>query len=154
MTEVRFYHLTRQPLESVLPKMLELSLVRDGRRAVVMAGSAERVEALNAHLWTYDDRGFLPHGSRPDGHAVRQPIWLTDADENPNEAAVLFLTDGASSDHIGEYALVCDLFDGNDAAAVAAARARWRACADAGHALTYWQQTERGGWEKKAQNSD
>ena len=36
-----------------------------------------------------------------------------------------------------------------DAAAVDAARARWKAYTAAGHALTYWRQTESGGWEKK-----
>jgi DNA polymerase-3 subunit chi len=150
MTEIRFYHLTLKPLEAVLPVMLERTLNRDGRRAVVMAASEARVEALNAHLWTYDDRGFLPHGSRVDGHAERQPIWLTDGDEIPNGASVLFLTDGAQSAHLDGVELVCDLFDGNDPDATAAARDRWTACKEAGHTLTYWQQTERGGWEQKA----
>jgi DNA polymerase-3 subunit chi len=130
--------------------MLERTVNRDGRRAVVMASSADRVEALNAHLWTYDDRGFLPHGSGTDGFAERQPVWLTDVDECPNGATVLFLTDGATSGSIDRFALVCDLFDGNDAAATEAARDRWTAYKRAGHALTYWQQTDRGGWERRA----
>jgi DNA polymerase III subunit chi len=41
-----------------------------------------------------------------------------------------------------------DLFDGNDEAALAAARRRWAAAKAAGHALSYWQQGARG-WEKK-----
>ena len=150
MTEIRFYHLTRKPLEDVLPVMLERTVMRDGRRAVVRAGSSERVEYLNAHLWSYDDRGFLPHGSKADGHADRQPVWLTDSDENPNGAQVLFLAEGADAGAVDGYDLVCELFDGRDEEAVAAARERWRAYKAEGHALTYWQQTERGGWEKKA----
>lgn len=150
MTEIRFYHLTQRPLEAVLPVMLERTLNRDDRRAVVMASSPERVEALNAHLWSYDDRGFLPHGSRIDGHALRQPIWLTESDEIPNGATVVFLTDGAVTKHVDAVALICELFDGNDPAATDAARQRWKAYTQAGHTLTYWQQTERGGWEQKA----
>ena len=149
MTEVRFYHLTRTRLENALPQMLERTLQR-GQRAVVRAGSDERVEALNAWLWTYKDRSFLPHGSAQDGHPALQPIWLTVADENPNGAAVLFLTDGTTSGHLKDYDLCADLFDGNDETAVAAARERWRACAKAGHEVTYWRQTERGGWEQAA----
>ncbi|MBM3560433.1 MAG: DNA polymerase III subunit chi [Alphaproteobacteria bacterium] len=149
MTEIKFYHLVRRRLEDVLPRMLQATLERDRRRAVVMAGSAERVEALADHLWTYDERGFLPHGTKVDGHAALQPVWLTDADENPNGAEVLFLTDGAVSAHVSGYALVCDIFDGNDDGQVAAARARWTACRDAGHELTHWQETERGAFEKK-----
>src|SRR5690606_39810714 len=62
-----------------------------------------------------DLRGFLPHGNKRDGHAARQPIWLTAEDENPNGAQVLFLTDGATSDRVPEYQLCIELFDGNDA---------------------------------------
>lgn len=149
MTEIRFYHLTQRALEDVLPVMLERTLARDGKHAVVVAGSPERVAHLDAHLWTYNDRSFLPHGSKADGFAERQPVWLTDTDENPNGAKVLFLTDGAAAD-IGGYDLVCELFDGRDEAAVATARQRWRDHSAAGHELTYWQQTDNGGWEKKA----
>ncbi|MFQ5974374.1 MAG: DNA polymerase III subunit chi [Alphaproteobacteria bacterium] len=150
MTEVRFYHLTRRPLEDTLPVMLERTINRDGRRALVMARSDERIDALNDHLWTYSDRSFLPHGSKVDGFPADQPIWLTTEDDNPNAAEVLFLTDGATSDRVGEFELVCELFDGNDGEAVAGARERWQAYKAADHTLTYWQQTERGGWERKA----
>lgn len=150
MTEIRFYHLTNKSLEDVLPVMLERTLVRDGKRAIVRVGSAERVEHLNAHLWTYNDRGFLPHGSKNDGAAELQPIWLTEGEENPNGAKVLFLADGSASDAVDDYDLVCTLFDGRDADAVAQARERWRAYQDRDHDLTYWQQTDNGGWQKKA----
>ncbi|MCW2248389.1 DNA polymerase-3 subunit chi [Azospirillum fermentarium] len=149
MTDVRFYHLQRRTLEMALPKLLEKTLER-GWRAVVMAGSPERVEALNQHLWTYDPGGFLPHGSARDGFAPDQPVWLTDSDENPNGATVLMLVDGVEGARLDGFDLVCDLFDGRDDDAVAAARGRWRACKTAGHALTYWQENDRGAWEKKA----
>lgn len=149
MTEIRFYHLLRKTLEDALPRMLEMSLER-GWRAVVMAGSQERVGALNQHLWTFRKDSFLPHGSAPEGEAERQPVWLTDRDENPNGASVLFLTDGSESSAIAGYTRVCELFDGNDPEAVAAARVRWKRYREAGHELSYWQQTGRGGWERKA----
>lgn len=149
MTEIRFYHLQRTTLESALPPMLQKTLER-GRRALVMAGSPERIEALDAHLWTFDDRGFLPHGSARDGHAGRQPVWLTTEDENPNGARVLFLADGAVSARVAEFDLCVELFDGNDPAAVEAARARWSEYRAAGHELAYWQQSADGKWERKA----
>jgi len=148
MTEIRFYHLQRATLDTALPPMLEKTLER-GQRAVVMAGSEERVEHLADQLWTYSERGFLPHGSARDGNAALQPIWLTTADENPNTAQVLFLTDGTRSEKVGDYQLCVELFDGNDEGAVQAARARWKTYKDAGHALTYWQQTAAGRWEQK-----
>ncbi|MGB9152498.1 MAG: DNA polymerase III subunit chi [Alphaproteobacteria bacterium] len=143
MTEIRFYHLTRKTLEQVLPELLEKTVER-GSRAVVMTGSVERAEALTQHLWVYNPNSFLPHGNAKDGNAERQPIWLTADDERPNNADYLFLTDGASSGHLADYARVFDIFDGNDEEALAAARRRWGACKKDGHALSYWQQTDKG----------
>src|ERR1700712_3607965 len=95
MTEVLFYHLQGQPIEKVLPTLLERSLQR-GWRVVVQAASEERVEALDAHLWTYRGDGFLPPGTWRDAEAARQPVLLTLDEANPNGAAVRFLVDGAA----------------------------------------------------------
>jgi len=149
MTDVGFYHLTASPLETALPRLLE-KVLASGLRAVVMAGSPERVEALNSQLWTFNPGSFLPHGSAADGNAADQPIWLTDTDENPNGASVLVLTEGVRSERIGDFARCLDLFDGADAEAVAAARARWAEYKSRGFTVTYFQQTTGGGWEKKA----
>ncbi len=149
MTEVSFYHLERTALEQALPRILDKALAA-GLRAVVVAGSDERVSALNSALWTYDPNSFLPHGSAEDGRAADQPVYLTTEDENPNSATVLALVDGVESEILATFDRVLDLFDGHDDAAVQAARQRWKKLKDAGHELTYWQQTERGGWEQKA----
>lgn len=148
MTDVNFYHLQRSSLEQTLPKLLE-KVLQAGKRAVVMARSDDRIAALNTLLWTYDPNGFLPHGSKDDGNAPDQPVWLTTEDENPNGATVLVLTDGAASARLGDYERCLDVFDGRDADRVADARERWTGYKGAGHAVTYWQQGERG-WEKKA----
>lgn len=148
MTEIRFYHLSQKSLSQALPELLEKVMER-GWRAVVMASSTERVEALTQSLWTYKENSFLPHGNAKDGNAEMQPIWLTDRDENPNKANVLMLTENVSSDQLASYELVCQLFDESDEGAVDAARSRWQEYKGQGHALTYWQQSERG-WEKRA----
>ena len=148
MTEIGFYHLRASPLDRALPQLLEKAYAC-GHRIVVLAGSSERVDHLNNLLWTYNDEAFLPHGSAKDGTPTQQPIWLTVEDENPNAATMLVLVDGAVSVRLADYKRVCDMFDGNDEAAVTAARTRWRQAKDAGHSLTYWQQTEKG-WEKRA----
>lgn len=149
MTDVAFYHLQRSTLEAVLPKLLERTLAA-GKRAVIMAATEERVEALATHLWTYDQDAWLPHGTAQDGSAEDQPLWLTDRDENPNGASFLFLTEGADSACLESYERCFDLFDARDPQAVEAARARWAARKRAGHKVTYWQQTDHGGWEMKA----
>lgn len=150
MTEVYFYHLERQPLDRVLPKMLATGLER-GWRAVVQAGSEERVEALSALLWTQSDDSFLPHGSRADGFAELQPVWLTAEADNPNNANVRFFVDGAAAAAIDGLTRAVVIFDGADEAAVARARDDWKRFKGEGHAVSYWQQDEAGRWRNRAQ---
>ena len=80
MTDIGFYHLTATALDRALTKLLEKTL-EAGERAVVRLASAERVQALNGHLWTYEDRSWLPHGTEREGEAELQPVWLTDREE-------------------------------------------------------------------------
>ncbi|MBL8835845.1 MAG: DNA polymerase III subunit chi [Alphaproteobacteria bacterium] len=148
MAQVRFYHLRTATLERTLPKLLE-KVLGLGERAVVVA-PAERIDSLDAALWTYDDRGFLPHGSAKDGQPAHQPIWLTDHVENPNGAGALVVTEGRAPIDLSAWKMAIDFIDGGDDAAVQAARGRWRAYQQAGHELTYWTQGPEGGWTKTA----
>ena len=147
MTEIGFYHLTRTGADQALPPLLGRTLAA-GQRAVVLCRTPERVELLDAALWSCAEPDWLPHGTERMGHAELQPIWLTVQDEAPNGARYLFLLDGARSSRLAEFDRVFDLFDGRDAAAVTAARARWAEAKAAKHGLTYWQQGERG-WAKQ-----
>ena len=151
MAEIAFYHLQMTSLENILPVLLRKTLDA-GKRAVVRAGSEDRLEALNSELWTGDPGGWLPHGSAKDGHAEEQPIWLTLGLDNPNGATFLFLTDGAVAGPLDWVERCFDLFDGNDDTALQAARARWSTLKEAGHDLTYWQQSDAGKWEERARS--
>ena len=73
MTEIAFYHLGKSPLEQVLPKLLEKTLGA-GKRALVLAGSEQRVEALAGLLWTYEQGSWLPPGTAQDGSPADQPV--------------------------------------------------------------------------------
>jgi DNA polymerase-3 subunit chi len=148
MTEVLFYHLQRQPVERVLPTLLEKSLER-GWRVLVQAASEERIDALDAHLWTYRDDGFLPHGTHKESAAALQPVLLTVHDDNPNGAHVRFLVDGAAVPADAEsYQRIVLLFDGEDPDAVAAARSRWTEAKARGFEVTYWQTDDQGRWKR------
>ena len=148
MAEIGFYHLTRTALEPALGQLLT-KVLDSGKRAVVMASSPERVEALTKGLWTWKPDSFLPHGSAKDGHAEDQPIWLTDKPEVPNGASVLVLVDNAVVDPLPDgIERLLIMFDGQDETALAGAREAWKAHQAKGDKLVYWQQTERGGWNK------
>jgi DNA polymerase-3 subunit chi len=150
MTEVLFYHLQGQKLEAVLPTLIERSLER-GWRVAVQGASEERIEALDAHLWTYRDDSFLPHGTWREPEAAQQPVLLTLDETNPNAANVRFLIEGAPVPVDAEaYQRIVLLFDGDDDDAVAAARGHWADVKTRGFEAAYWQPDDSGRWVKKA----
>lgn len=152
MTETLFYHLERRALEDVLPGLVEKSLER-GWRAVIKAESADRADALDTLLWTFND-SFLPHAQLGDGEASRQPVLITTEDGNPNASTILFLVGGAvppdwTAETTQALTRIVLMFDGHDGAAVQTAREAWKAAKAAGHDVTYWKESPTGKWEKQ-----
>jgi DNA polymerase III subunit chi len=146
VVEIGFYHLTRTASPEALARLLDRTL-KAGQRALVLCPDAARLKALDTALWACAEPAWLPHGTVADGDPDLQPIWLSTEPEPANGAQFLFLVDGAATDRCSAFHRVFDLFDGNDAEKVAAARNRWRAAKEGGHELTYWKQGLRG-WEK------
>jgi len=150
MTEILFYQLKGQSLEQVLPPLIQKSLER-GWRVAVQASSDERIEALDAHLWTWRDDAFVPHGTWREAEAAQQPVLLMLDETNPNGAAVRFLVEGASMPgDIAAYQRLVVLFDGEDPEALEAARARWGKAKEDGFAVTYWLADTNGRWQRQA----
>jgi len=146
MAEIGFYHLTRSDFYAALPALLGRTLALN-ERALVVCADAAQVQALDAALWQCPNPDWLPHGTAATPHPEWQPVFLTlDGAENPAGAAFLFRLGGAVADATA-FKRVFDLFDGNDEAAVLAARTRWRDAKAAGHTLAYWKQEETG-WVK------
>lgn len=150
MTRVDFYHLQKVGVEQALPKLLEKAYAL-GKPVLLKIGNEARVEFLNTALWTYNDQSFLPHGSKKDGNAELQPIWLTAGEDNPNHAAMLFLVDGAKADatSLTEFERVFNLFDGTVEESLNQARSFWKEVKAAGLDCFYWQQDDHGIWQQK-----
>ena len=147
--EFWFYHLERQPLQAVLPVLVDKTLSR-GWRALLRFSTPERLETIDSALWTYRDESFLPHGGARDGHAARQPAFLTLDDANPNGAAVLFLLEAAEAPRARTIQPRDPSFDGADEEAKALARAEWKRAKAAGFEVSYWRQDANGSWKKSA----
>ncbi|CAN0334009.1 MAG: DNA polymerase III subunit chi [Mameliella sp.] len=152
MGDAYFYHLTRRPLELMLPDLLAKSLER-GWRVAVRGTDPNRMDWLDQKLWQGPEEGFLPHGLSGGPHDADQPVLLTTDAQAANDPGCLMAIDGAevSADEVGALDRVCVLFDGGDGAAVQRARDQWRLLTGAGCKAQYWSE-ESGRWEKKAES--
>lgn len=147
---IGFYHLTKSGLCQALPTLLSRSL-QTKERGLVLCKNDNQLSEITEALWKVIQPIWLPHGchysGKQDDFPEWQPIWLTIFEENPNQAAFLFLVGGQNAFQIEQFKRIFDLFDGNDPEAVKAARQRWRNLKEEGHQLTYWKQSDHG-WEQ------
>ncbi|MEM9469195.1 MAG: DNA polymerase III subunit chi [Pseudomonadota bacterium] len=149
MTEVRFYHLQKQTMDEALPLILQKAYASK-KNIVVRFSDEEEVERINNYLWSFKQRSFLPHGSKANGNAEHQPIWLTADNDNPNNAKILVLTAGQSEENMDQFDLCCDMLDGRSDEQVSQARERWKTYKEKGFEVTYWVQDDSGKWEQKS----
>lgn len=151
MVVARFYHLTRDPIEALLPLLIGKSL-EIGLRVVLRGVDPARMEALDRQLWMGD--GFLPHGMSGGAHDGDQPVLLT-CDQGPaaNGARCLIALDGSdvTPQEAQDWERLCIVFDGTNEAAVVQARSQWKTLTGADVAAEYWSR-ESGRWECRAKH--
>ncbi len=149
MTDIRFYHLTRTPLERALPQLL-LKVLESGKRAVLIAANDAELKRLDTLLWTFSTKQIIPHGVKSDGFAADQPVYLSVTEENPNGAEMLVAVGGVRPAFVTSFARCMDMFDGSREEELAAARDRWThyAVSVPDTTLTCWKQDEKGAWTR------
>ena len=153
MSATYFYHLTHEPLESALPKIIAKARAA-GWRVLVRGTTEARLDWLDQQLWTQTEDGFLPHGRAGGKFDADQPVLLTNSNETPNGAACLIAIDRAAitAADVAGFERICLMFNGNNSEALEDARAQWKSLSDQGFDAQYWSQ-ESGTWAKKADNN-
>ena len=148
MAEYWFYHLEASTLEGVLPDLLEKTMSR-GWRALVKLPQA-RIDEMDHYLWTYQDASFLPHGRDDEPMADQQPVLLSSKAAASEGVDCVFLIDGEEMEITDQTQRCIVMINGRSQDDIGRARKLWKRLKDAGETLSYWQQTDRGKWEKKA----
>jgi DNA polymerase III subunit chi len=152
MSEVFFYHLEGSVAEDVLPDLLQRGFTR-GLKMAVETPDMKRLSAFSQKLWATEDVSFLAHALEGEPYPEQQNIWLTLSVENPNGATFRFYFGGAMPAVENTYERVSLMFDGDDAAELAAARQLWRDFKAKGAAIKYWKKDDGGRWIDMAQQS-
>lgn len=148
MTEILFYHLTRSRAEQTLPVLVQKAYEKEWK-IVIQTVNEEKCENIDALLWNWREDSFLPHGCQTkDKEPEQHPIWITTNNENDNNAEVRFLINGAQCEKYEEHKRIVRLFDGLNEEELKEARECWKKEKDMGHELTYWQQNNKGQFER------
>ncbi len=146
LKDVTFYQYTHDSLERTVCKLLE-KVYESKSNAVVLMKDETSVATLDSMIWTYATMSFLPHGSNqlPFDQWSRQPIFLTDTQENPNHAKIIVTTTGETIDAKHGFVRCLDLVDEKS---IATAKKRKEKYVSNGCQVTWWQQDIKGSWKK------
>lgn len=145
--QVDFYHLTRSPLDRVLPRIAE-RIVGEGGRLLVVTGDAGQAAQIDRLLWSFSAESFLPHAAAGMGDDMMQPVLIAAGPVASNGARHIAIVDGEWRDAALDFDRAFHFFDENR---IAEARTAWKALADReGVERRYWKQQESGGWEQAA----
>ncbi|MFV0491880.1 MAG: DNA polymerase III subunit chi [Pseudorhodobacter sp.] len=148
MGVVKFYHLTRSPMERAAVMLLSRAYGMGWK--VMLRGTDEaRLDHLNQWLWENPKDSFLPHGRAGGAHDPHQPILLGTG-AVPEGAQGLMSVEGAevSATESEGVDRIWILFDGLDGSALEHARGQWKALTAAGIEAEYWSE-EDGNWTRK-----
>jgi DNA polymerase-3 subunit chi len=146
--DIGFYHCTRAPAADVAVRLSAKAL--EGGQRLLVIGAPDRLAALDKALWTLIPDSFLAHGMAGSAQDADQPILLSETVEPVNGARLLLSLEAGVPGGMDGFDRVLNLFE-DGTPAHERARLDWKALSTReGLTRSYWQQTERGGWEKRA----
>ncbi|CAA15296.1 unknown [Rickettsia prowazekii str. Madrid E] len=105
MQQFSIYHTSNELFLKAILRLIE-KCYYSNFKSVILTTDVHQQEMLNKNLWTYSRKQFIPHGSKFDPQPAKQPIYITDELQNPNNASVLVIispTDIAKILQVKEY---------------------------------------------------
>lgn len=142
--QVDFYHLTRQPIAHLLPRLTERVLA-EGERLLIVSENATQRAAIDRLLWDYVAESFVPHAQAGAADDAAQPVLIAADAPTANGARRILIADAVWRDAALGFDRAFHLFDEDS---ITAARAAWKGLANReGVERRYWKQGESG-WQQ------
>jgi DNA polymerase-3 subunit chi len=144
MTDISLYHIQHSTIEKVLPKLLE-KIISTNNKAVIFCSDENMMNELDKYLWSFSTKTVIPHGCKHDGYKAKQPIYITDVEENPNDASILISLGKVDENYLMTFKRMIYVFD-NSVESVSYAENIIKAYkSNNQHSLTCWQQDKASG---------
>lgn len=146
MTEVYFYHCAKFPIEKTISKLVE-KIYGLKQNILIYCQDKNLVQIIDDLLWSYSTKTFLAHATSSDPMPEKQPIYITEKGENPNNSTVLVSIGEAIPEFYSNFEKYITIF-GNSDEDLAAARTRFKELKNQGLNIKYFKQNDQGAWEQ------
>ncbi len=152
MSEVYFYHLTRQRVDQALRPLLGKCLA-NGWRVLIRGREEAEIRQLDDALWQGPAEEFLPHGLAGAAQEAYQPVLLAlEGHKAQHDCLICVGGSAVTADEVLASKRVCILFQDDNGLHMQTARSQWRSLTEAGIAAKYWSQAQ-GNWELQAEKA-
>ncbi len=110
-TEINFYQVDETIIKALAPLLIKV--LDEKKKALVFCGSENLVKEIDASLWSYGRSKFIPHITVFDKEFEmnRQPILITNKEENLNKADYLVFLDQPSDAFISSFSRVFHFYE-------------------------------------------
>lgn len=146
MTDVCFYHVNQLPIERVLAKLVE-KIYSLKHKIVIYCQDSSSVQVIDDLLWNYSTKTFLAHATNLDPKGESQPIYITDKQENPNNADILISIGNDIPDFYQSFERYIDIFV-DTPEELSSARGRFKTLKKYHENIKYFKQDEKGNWQQ------
>jgi DNA polymerase IIIc chi subunit len=120
--EINFYQVDETIVKSLAPLLLKV--LEEGKKALVFCSSQKQVNEIDNALWSYGRNKFIPHLTIFDEDFVRefskkisferQPILISDKEENSNQADYLVFLDEPTNSFISSFQRVFYFYEASN----------------------------------------
>jgi DNA polymerase-3 subunit chi len=109
-SEINFYQCFETLARSVAPLLLK---VLEENKKVLIYSNQTQIKEIDDTLWSYGKNKFIPHITifDKDFDLKRQPILISNKEENSNDADYLVLTEPASESFVSGFSRVFYFYD-------------------------------------------
>jgi len=113
----------------------------------------DKIDTLNAQLWSYRADSFLAHGVEGGDEAARamdarQPVLLGRSGDMVNTPQCYLSVSPVAMPDVSAMERCLIVFEDRDDEHLGWARATWKRLKGEGASLAYWKQNEQGRWER------
>ena len=149
MNSINFYHLNKTNTYLALCKLVEKAFEQK-HKVLIRTNSQEVTDEIDETLWSYYAVSFLPHSKLSDHIKDYSPIYISNENDNSNNASYLFIvnTTNFSIPEICKFQRTFVLFNNLDKDFMGIARKLWIDTADCNLERKYWVE-ENKGWVLK-----
>ena len=109
--QINFYQTDDAVIKSIIPLLSKV--LSEKENALIYCKNQEKAKEIDKLLWSYDKNKFIPHSldSDKDFDAKRQPILITNEENNQNEARYLIFIDEPTTDFVNSFKRVFHFFE-------------------------------------------